>query len=718
MVHSTPESEEKAFFKPLSVVSNVSRVSHVSRELTKLTKPSTDTPLHRRLGSSILMRTLGLLYLGEPLSYKDLGERGQMNPDSIIQAVQRNKEYFEEVDQIGKTKLLGLSPAGILFVKNRIEEVELSQAAAIESIQAGHEKLKNLQDLQNEVRELLSDIVLERIGNSLYIDFETIARFSPAFADKLLEEPDLVLENIKEALTTPEIHVRIRNLPKSELYAIERLRSQHINKLISVEARCVSLSSVRGVVKKLTFECPSCGSVLKVEQFSDQLNEPQRCMCKFRGPFKLLTQQVVDSCNLMLEDLQEKTDNPNTQRIRATIEGQLTDSRNIFIFTPGNELRLVGILRTMPTYVRGKLSTSQGFSFEVLHAELFEPEIDAATLSDDDLDDINKVAVKVDRDGLDELAEAFAPEVHGLMPLKKAILLQLSARKNDVKAGRVRNKPNILLIGDPGVAKSVLGNFAVDITPGSRKAVGGGSSAVGITASVIKEEESLGGYRIEPGALVLSKEILFLDELNNLPEEDKPKLQEGMSEQTVTINKASLHVKLKVTAGIIAAANPKHGNFKETESIVNQFNIPSPILNRFDIIFVVKDKAARENDEKIADKMLSRERMQIHPQYSREFLRKYLLYVRQRDDPEISDNISEKIKKLYAKLRSENIQELIINPRFMESLIRLIKASAKLRLSSKIEDKDIKRAMEILKHSQFQTADYDDVPSETKGLRV
>jgi replicative DNA helicase Mcm len=263
------------------------------------------------------------------------------------------------------------------------------------------------------------------------------------------------------------------------------------------------------------------------------------------------------------------------------------------------------------------------------------------------------------------------------------------------------------LIGDPGVAKSVLCDFSVSITPGSRKAVGGGSSAVGITASVVKEEESLGGYRVEPGAMILAKELFFLDELNNLSDEDKPKLQEGMNEQTVSINKANLHVQMKVTGGILAGANPKNGHFITggKESIQEQFNIPSPILNRFDSIFVLQDEVNEKLDKQIAENMLKRQRGILKPEYSKEFLKDFFAYIRHFPEPKISEEISKKIQNLYSEARNTYNQGVKINPRFLESLTRMAISSAKLRLSEEVNETDLIIALKILSKSQYKVSE-------------
>jgi DNA replicative helicase MCM subunit Mcm2 (Cdc46/Mcm family) len=247
-------------------------------------------------------------------------------------------------------------------------------------------------------------------------------------------------------------------------------------------------------------------------------------------------------------------------------------------------------------------------------------------------------------------------------------------------------------------------DFAVDITHGARKAVGGGSSAVGITASVVKEEESLGGYRVEPGAMVLAKELLFIDELNNLPDEDKPRLQEGMSEQVVSINKANLHVQMKVTAGVIAAANPIGGSFSlnEEHKIEDQFNIPTLILNRFDTVFVIKDSINEESDKKIAEKMIRRHRKIISHAYDKDLLRKFFVYIRHLDNPQIDDRMEEYLKEVYHLSRKRNKSTVKINPRFLEALTRMVIASAKIRQSPIVELKDIQTCIKILAESEYK----------------
>ena len=172
------------------------------------------------------------------------------------------------------------------------------------------------------------------------------------------------------------------------------------------------------------------------------------------------------------------------------------------------------------------------------------------------------------------------------------------------------------------------------------------------------------------------------------------------------INKANLHLSLRVTAGILATANPSSGHFIDGISYTKQFNIPSPILNRFDVIFAMKDVADIKRDEAIADVMIKRECGKIESPYSMDEMKKFFAYVRATPNPKITDEIATQLKKIYSGARNQISKNLIINPRFMEALNRMIKASAKMRLSGEVEEKDIKLAMEILSKSHFKISEY------------
>lgn len=644
-----------------------------------------------------------------PCTYQNLGDSLGKDQANIRQAISRKKAFFVTNKPDGRKSVTVLSQLAVDEIERRIKMKDAEKVRIIHDEQkVGDAKIEQEEWLA-EVSKVAVEMEVERDGQTLILDFNKLVEFDPHIADIILDRPEEFIEpylNFKLTSEKGDYRLVIINLPDSCKSTIEDLRHSHINKLSIVEGRVAAISEVRPQCTEAKFECPSCGTIISVLQIEKKFREPNRCSCGRKGQFRLMRKTMVDAARIIIEDLQEKTDNPYKKRFNCFIQGDLTHREKIKVFAPGNEVKVTGILKEVPIpLASGSISTRFDYVFDLLDGELSEQEVIIEKFSKEEAQQIKEVAAEVDEKGFGVLTSSFAPDIEGQEYIKKAIMCQLcNARNQGIKD---RNKPNILLIGDPSMAKSVVSKFAIGITPGSQKAVGGSTTAVGITASIQKEDAELGGWRVEPGALVNAKDLLFIDELNNLSDEDKPRLQEGLSEQTVTINKANIHTSMKVSAGVIAAANPIHGHFNTSVDVTQQFNIPSPILNRFDTIFVIRDEVEASTDRKIAKKMLQRTRDKIKPTYDEEFLRKFFVYVKQQPEPEIDEKMEDHLADLYVEIRQGRGDKLIINARFVESITRLLKASAKMRLSEKIEDKDIERALDILKHSHYATSEYD-----------
>jgi len=632
--------------------------------------------------------------------------------ETIRQNLSRKKDYFERKKVNGKICHTFLSQIAVDEINDRISShnnilAQKEEAEKKKKKQLEHQEKYNL-SIQNFIRETNP----KREGSFIYMDFNELAEYDPKLADTFLDDPTKFIESFSKNFDDL-LEVQLLNLPKSLALNIEEIRKEQLNRVICLEGRITSFGEVRPVITEVTFECPSCGcSIVKKQNYrTGELTEPFNCLCGRKKGFFTKSRKEVNTCFIQLEDLQDKTDNPHSQRIKAVLFNGMCGKEKIKLFNPGNEIRAVGILKEVPIIKKGKQTVFLNWIFEIISAELIEKDIEISNISSEELEKINNLSKEIDKEGLMAIVPSFAPEVFGYDIIKQAIILQMVNKRNDKKCNAVRNKSNILLIGDPGVAKSVLGDFAVDILPGARKAVGGGSSAVGITASVIKEEESMGGYRVEPGAMILARDLLFIDELNNLQDEDKPKLQEGMNEMTISIDKANLHVKMKVSSGIIAAANPKNGHFVDNpeETIEQQFNIPTPILNRFDTIFVFRDFVDSEKDKGIATKMLNRHRGKLNPIYDKQFLRIFFSYIKKVEEPIIEEEIAIKLSEVYSAVRNSRADGVRINPRFLESMTRMIIASAKIRQSKKVEVKDIQTALEILSQSRYNIKDFIEV---------
>ncbi len=556
--------------------------------------------------------------------------------------------------------------------------------------------------------------------NFLVLDFAQLIKFNTELCEDMLESPEELLKAGELAIrefdlpkTVRKFNLRLKNLPESQKVQVSEIRSKHLMKLMWMEGIVRQKSDVRPHVTAAKFECPACGNILNVLQLDKKYKEPSRCGCGRKGKFKEISKELVDGQGLVLEEAPDTLDGSQPKRINVFLRDDLVSPISERRSSPGSRVRIFGTVAEVPITLR---TGGQATKYDlIIEANYLEPQQDdeiEANITEQEFEEISAIARNPRV--LDVLAENIAPSIYGHEKIKEALVLQLAGGTRKVRPDGVvtRGDIHMLLIGDPGSAKSQLLKRIAKVAPRARFTSGKGATAAGLTASVVKDE-FLGGWSLEAGTLVLANRgFAIIDEMDKMGKEDRSALHEGMEQQQISISKANIQATLRCETTVIAAANPKFGRFDPYDLIANQIDLPPTLLNRFDLIFPIKDLPNREKDERVATFIL-----QLHQnpslgqsQISTELLRKYFAYVRQKVNPAISDEALEELKEYYIRMRNSGasdesgVKSIPITARQLEALIRLSEASAKVRLGSMVTKEDAQKAIELVDYCLNQIA--------------
>ena len=592
---------------------------------------------------------------------------------------------------------------------------------------------------------------------AVFVTWEDVTDFHPRLSNNLLWNLENTLKAAREVVKefiSDEAQERVREEHRTEitldvapleipdqLYQeeIRDLRKEHLYRMVKVRGLVRKSLPVRPRMEVGLFECNWERHRQRVIQGFFTLREPNKCIgegCKCTE-FQLREEQsqFIDSHKLELQEFPEDLP-PGAQPERLTI---FAESSLAAQARPGDRIAVVGVMRTRAQYTGRRARTE--FDVYLYAHSIDEREAEAENLvpTEEEMEQILELSRHPDL--RERIINSIAPSIYGMKWQKEAIAMQLfgGVDKHLPDGTRIRGDIHVLMMGDPGVAKSQLLRAAARLAPRGVMATGKSSSAAGLTAAAVRDEFGEGRWTLEAGTLVLaSGGLACIDEIDKMDENDRSAIHEAMEQQTVTIAKAGINAQLQAKCSLLAAANPKRSRFDKTRPLPGQVNMPVTLLSRFDIFFIIQDTPDPKRDAELATRILESHRAgemigsgadteleerELQPAIPHDLLRLYVGYARKLR-PVMTSQAQQKLKDHYTSMRRSyqqrgEVEEQVfpITPRQLESLIRLAEADARMHLSHTVGPENADHAINML--TLFLTITlHGDIDMVTDGLNL
>ncbi|WP_253254750.1 minichromosome maintenance protein MCM [Methanofervidicoccus sp. A16] len=575
----------------------------------------------------------------------------------------------------------------------------------------------------------VNDIIIEypiEVENTLFYIFKETYR-------------EVFGEDSKTEKELEKIQISLKN-PIGCEKKIEDINSFDINKLATFEGDIISAGKVCALLKKAYFVCPRCGNVKKYT-IHDYFKKLSKVVCDVEDCKEEMVLDLDNSTYVNIQELeiQQPIDlMKNPEDPPKSIKVFLENSRGIY----SGRVKVVGtvIRKSTRSNLNSPIFEICVRSNSVSLIESYQKIEVRDILKPDLIETLNELGKK--KNIVDILSNYLISQIKGYEIVKKAIFLQQikGCMKFLPDGTPLRRDSHILLITDPGIGKSTMLRRIARLFPQNSYASVTTATGGGLTANVIRESTDIGdGWVVKPGVFVKSNEgTACIDELT-VDKNVMKYILEAMESQTIHVNKGGINVKLPAKCAVLAACNPKRGRFDPNLGVVEQIDIPPPLLSRFDLIFPLRDIPDRRRDEEIAEHILDVHIETATKEYSilkpieidgiivdENLIKSYIIYARtcayfeenqslfmgdevderQIKNPYLTKSAKKIIKDFYIDMRKlgEEDSPIPVTARQLEAIIRISEMHAKARLSKKVEEKDAKVAIEIIEECLNQVA--------------
>ncbi|ACO66000.1 predicted protein [Micromonas commoda] len=620
-----------------------------------------------------------------------------------------------------------------------------------------------------DVTVLLDDIIAhdpelaKEVRNQPDIYIPCLEHAAVAVVESLRNEAGLNPQ--KDALVTgvggskdmfDKLEIQVHLVSDETPASVRSLNSAHVSKLVYIPGIVIAAAKAKTKATRLCLQCRSCRSLKYMDLkpgFGGMAQPPRRCEANGTNGAPIGAPGGTDCgldpyvpmadkskfCDVQTLKLQENPEDvPAGEMPRHMILH--VERTMVQRITPGTRVKVMGVYtlsRGMGKAGGSKRGRDESSTISTPYirvvgmTEESEGARGDAHFTDAEHTEFKAFAARPFKEVIGDIRSRIAPAIFGADDIKAAVasLLFSGSRKTTQDGAKLRGDVNVLLMGDPSTAKSQFLKFVEKTAPICVYTSGKGSSAAGLTASVVRDSD--GGFMLEGGAMVLADGgCVCIDEFDKMRDEDRVAIHEAMEQQTISIAKAGITTVLNSRAAVLAAANPPSGRYDDLKTAQENIDLQTTILSRFDLIFIVRDERLYERDLAIADHVLG-----IHaghggeigddgsivpvgqdknPEAERQvkFLKRYVEYCRATCSPRLVPTSAKLLEDQYVRYRQEmrdrakkgGAPAVPITVRQLEAITRVSESLAKMTLQKHVTEEHVQEALRLFEVSTIDAA--------------